>query len=165
MMFGVQSPLQCFLSNVGFMPPPVWVRVARSVIAALLLAVVASESAMAGTLATVRDAGAVRCGVTQNGRGLTEQDVTGKWSGMFVDYCRALAAAVFGDASRIIIRPISTRLRFEALSAGDIDVLITNATVTLTRDVNLGIEFPAVYYYDGQGFMVHKASNPSRLED
>jgi len=119
----------------------------------------------AGTLADVRDAGALRCGVIQNGRGLTEQDSSGNWHGFFVDFCRVIATAVLGDPDRVIIKPLSTRLRFEALRSHDIDVLVANTTITVTRSVELGVEFPAIYLYDGQGFMAHRDRSGPHLED
>jgi general L-amino acid transport system substrate-binding protein len=119
----------------------------------------------AGTLDSVKDTGAVSCGVIENGRGLTEQDASGHWHGFFVDYCRALAAAALGDAQRIIIKPLSTHLRFEALKLRDIDVLMANTTVTLSRNVSMAVDFPAVYYYDGQGFMAHKNVGGVRIDE
>jgi general L-amino acid transport system substrate-binding protein len=119
----------------------------------------------AGTLDSVRDTGAVSCGVIENGRGLTEQDVSGHWHGLFIDYCRAIAAAALGDAQRIIVKPLSTHLRFEALKLRDIDVLMANTTVTLSRNVSMAVDFPAIYYYDGQGFMAHKNVGGARFDE
>ena len=119
----------------------------------------------AGTLDSVREAGAISCGVIENGRGLTEQDASGRWHGFFIDYCRVLAAAALGDPQRIIVKPLSTHRRFEALQSGDIDVLMANTTVTPSRNVAMAIDFPAIYYYDGQGFMAHKNVGGARFEE
>jgi general L-amino acid transport system substrate-binding protein len=132
------------------------------VCASMLLAAPASR---AGTLDSVKDTGAVSCGVIENGRGLTEQDASGHWHGLFIDYCRALAAATLGDAQRIIVKPLSTHLRFEALKLRDIDVLMANTTITLSRNVSMAVDFPAVYYYDGQGFMAHKNVGGLRFDE
>jgi general L-amino acid transport system substrate-binding protein len=123
------------------------------------------RSCPAGTLDAVKDAGAVRCGVIENGRGLTEQDASGHWHGLFIDFCRALAAAVLGDPDRIIVKSLSTHLRFEALKSHDIDVLMANTTVTQSRNVSLNLDFPAIYYYDGQGFMAHKSVGGLRFDE
>jgi general L-amino acid transport system substrate-binding protein len=122
-------------------------------------------SCLAGTLDDVKDAGAVRCGVIENGRGLTEQDASGQWHGFFIDFCRALSAALFGEADRIIVKSLSTHLRFEALKSHDIDVLMANTTVTLSRNVSMNVDFPAIYYYDGQGFMAHKSLGGLRFDE
>lgn len=128
-------------------------------------ALMAPLASRAGTLQSVNDAGAVGCGVIENGQGLTEQDDSGRWHGLFIDYCRALAAATLGDADKTIVKPLSTHRRFEALRSRDIDVLMANTTVTLSRNVSMGVDFPAVYYYDGQGFMAHKNVGGSRFDE
>lgn len=124
-----------------------------------------AQASHAKTLDSVKDAGAISCGVIENGRGLTEQDASGQWHGLFIDYCHALAAAALGDPQRIIVKPLSTHMRFEALKLRDIDVLMANTTITLSRNVSMAVDFPAVYYYDGQGFMAHKNVGGLRFDD
>jgi general L-amino acid transport system substrate-binding protein len=115
-------------------------------------------TAKAGTLADVQKKGVVACGV--NGpTGLTGfgiPDDQGNWRGLDVDVCRAVAATVFGDATKVKFVPLGSKERFTALQSGEIDVLVRNSTWTFSRDTDLGLDFVAVDYYDGQGFMVRK---------
>ncbi|MBP2291299.1 amino acid ABC transporter substrate-binding protein [Azospirillum rugosum] len=120
------------------------------------LATGASSVAQAGVLDTVKQRGNVVCGVSGKVPGFSVPDAQGVWSGMDVDYCRAIAAAVFNDASKVTFRPVTTTERFTALQTGEIDVLARNTTWSFTRDANLGIEFVGANFYDGQGFMVSK---------
>jgi len=114
-------------------------------------------AALAGsTLDAVRARGFVQCGVSQGLPGFSSPDDRGQWSGLDVDYCRALAAAVLGDAGRLKFTPLSAKERLTALQSGEIDVLSRNTTWTLTRDSAQGLHFVGVIYYDGQGFMVRK---------
>jgi general L-amino acid transport system substrate-binding protein len=83
-------------------------------------------------------------------------DSQGKWGGLSVDVCRAVAAAIFGDAEKVKYVPLTSQQRFTALQSGEVDVLSNNTTVTLTRDTALGLDFTAITYYDGQGFLVNK---------
>jgi len=101
--------------------------------------------------------GALNCGVSQGNPGFSSSNEKNKWSGFDVDLCRAIAAAVLGDANKVKYFPTSAKDRFEILKSGDIDVLIRTTTYTLTRDVNLGIEFAGINFYDGQGFMTRKS--------
>jgi general L-amino acid transport system substrate-binding protein len=110
-----------------------------------------------GTLAAVKAKGHVQCGVSQGLPGFSNPDDQGNWSGLDVDFCRAMAAAIFGDASKVKFTPLSAKARFEALRSGEIDVLARNTTWTMQRDATLGLEFVGVNYYDGQGFMVRKS--------
>jgi general L-amino acid transport system substrate-binding protein len=117
-------------------------------------------SAQAGTLDDVKAKGFVQCGVNgSNLAGFGAQDSAGNWSGLDVDLCRAVAAAVFGDATKVKFTPLSAKDRFPALQSGEIDVLARNTTWSASRDSQLGFDFRAVNYYDGQGFMVTKALN------
>ncbi len=109
--------------------------------------------AQAGTLEDVMAKGAVTCGVSQGLPGFSNPDADGKWSGLDVDTCRAVAAAVFGDATKAEFKPLSAKTRFTSLTSGEIDVLTRNTTWTLSRDAHHG-DFIGVNYYDGQGFMV-----------
>jgi general L-amino acid transport system substrate-binding protein len=113
-------------------------------------------AAPAQTLKTVKDRGSLICGVSQGLPGFSNPDDKGNWTGFDVDFCRAIAAAVLNDASKVKFTPLSAKDRFEPLKTGEIDVLSRNTTWTLSRDVSYG-NFTAVTYYDGQGFMVRKA--------
>lgn len=123
----------------------------------LCTAVMLSLPAQAGkTLDTIKSRGQLVCGVNVALAGFSSADSEGKWSGMDVDYCKALAAAVLGDASKVKYVPSNAQQRFTALQSGEIDILSRNTTWTLTRDASLGANFVGTIYYDGQGFMVKK---------
>jgi len=125
--------------------------------AAGLAALFISTGAMAGKdLDTVKARGALICGIGQGTAGFMLQDSQGKWVGLDVDVCRAVAAAIFGDSEKVKYVPLSSQQRFTALQSGEVDILSNNTTITLTRDTALGLDFTAVNYYDGQGFMVNK---------
>src|SRR5215216_495865 len=125
--------------------------------AAGLAAITASGTAMAGKdLDAIRARGAINCGVGIGTAGFMLADSQGKWRGLSVDVCRAVAAAVFGDAEKVKYVPLTSQQRFTALQSGEVDLLSNNTTITLTRDTALGLDFTAVTYYDGQGFMVPK---------
>ncbi|MEH6546133.1 MAG: amino acid ABC transporter substrate-binding protein [Sneathiella sp.] len=129
---------------------------------AIFIAVAASATllataATAGTLDDVKAKGFIQCGVTTGLAGFAAPDNDGKWQGFDVDFCRSMAAAIFGDADKVKYTPTTAKERFTALQSGEIDVLARNTTWTFSRDVNLGFEFVGVNYYDGQGFMVKKA--------
>ena len=133
-------------------------------ISALLLAgvaatvMVASQEARAGaTLDNVKSKGFVQCGVNVSGLpGFAEVDANNNWKGMDIDLCRAVAAALFGDATKVKYTPLNAKERFTALQSGEIDVLSRNTTWTSSRDSALGLNFAGVNYYDGQGFMAKK---------
>ncbi|WP_286237755.1 amino acid ABC transporter substrate-binding protein [Neptuniibacter halophilus] len=110
----------------------------------------------AATLEDVQARGSVSCGVSTGLAGFSQKDENGQWSGLDVDVCRAVAAAVFGDASKVQYKPLTAKERFTALQSGEIDILSRNTTWTHTRDTSLGLNFAGVNYYDGQGFMVSK---------
>ncbi len=125
--------------------------------AAALAAVLTSTGAMAGKdLDAVKARGALICGVGTGTAGFMLADSQGKWVGLDVDVCRAVSAAIFGDAEKTKYVPLSAQQRFTALQSGEVDILSNNTTMTLTRDTALGLDFTAVTYYDGQGFMVNK---------
>ena len=111
----------------------------------------------ADTLEDVRAKGFVQCGVTGGVAGFSAPDANNNWTGLEVDYCRAMAAAIFNDPDAVRYTPLTSTERFAALSSGEIDVLSRTTTWTMTRDTTLGINFSGVMYYDGQGFMVRKA--------
>lgn len=118
---------------------------------------VANAATNAGsTLGNVQAAGVLKCGVSTGLPGFSNADSSGQWTGIDVDVCRAIAAAVFGDASKVKYIPLNAKERFTALQSGEIDVLSRNTTWTLTRDASLGLNFAGTTYYDGQGFLVNK---------
>ena len=127
------------------------------VVTLALAAGLTAQAASAQTLKTVKDRGQLSCGVSQGLPGFSTPDDKGNWTGIDVDICRAIAAAIFNDASKIKFVPLSAKDRFTALQSGEIDVLSRNTTWTLSRDTSLGANFTGVTYYDGQGFMVKKA--------
>ena len=119
--------------------------------------VLAAPPVLAGkTLATIKQRGQLMCGVNVGLAGFAAIDSQGKWNGFDVDVCRAIAAAVLGDADKVKWVPLNAQQRFTALQSGEIDILSRNTTWTLTRDASLGLHFIGVTYYDGQGFMVPK---------
>ncbi|HEY4068046.1 MAG TPA: transporter substrate-binding domain-containing protein, partial [Burkholderiaceae bacterium] len=119
-----------------------------------------ATSAHAGkTLDAVKARGQVVCGVNTTAPGFSAADSQGKWTGLDVDFCRAVAAATLGDANKVKYVPLNSQQRFASLQAGEIDVLSRNSTWTLTRDASLGVVFAGINYYDGQGFMVSKKLN------
>ena len=120
-------------------------------------AALSAQAASAQTLKTVKDRGQLSCGVSQGLPGFSTPDDKGNWTGLDVDICRAIAAAIFNDATKIKFVPLSAKDRFTALQSGEIDVLSRNTTWTLSRDTSLGANFTGVTYYDGQGFLVKKS--------
>ena len=110
------------------------------------------------TLKNTQKKGFVRCGVSQGLPGFSNADASGNWTGIDVDVCRAVAAAVLGDANKVKFTPLSAKERFTALTSGEIDILSRNTTWTLSRDADIGLTFVGVNFYDGQGFMVRKSS-------
>jgi general L-amino acid transport system substrate-binding protein len=117
------------------------------------------------TLDGVRRKGFVQCGVTTGVAGFSAPDGEGVWRGIDVDVCRAIAAAVLGDATKVRYSPLASAHRFTALQTGEIDVLSRITTFNFQRDVQLGIEFPAINWYDGTGFIVRKALNLTSVRD
>ncbi len=122
-------------------------------VAAILLAG-ATTVVQAATLDDVRKRGSLNCGVSQGLLGFSDRDDKGVWSGFDVDFCKAVAAAVIGDASKVTYVPLSATDRFDALRAGKIDVLSRNSTWTLEREATMGLLFGGINYHDGQGFLV-----------
>ncbi|MDC1258111.1 amino acid ABC transporter substrate-binding protein [Pelagibacteraceae bacterium] len=117
------------------------------------------------TLKNTQSKGFVRCGVSQGLPGFSNADAAGNWTGVDVDVCRAVAAAVLGDASKVKYTPLSAKERFTALTSGEIDILSRNTTWTLSRDADIGLTFVGVNFYDGQGFMVRKDSGINSVDD
>jgi general L-amino acid transport system substrate-binding protein len=123
-------------------------------------ATIAASPAWAGkTLEGIKSRGQVVCGVHTGLAGFSAADSSGKWSGLDVDVCRAVAAAVLSDPEKVKYVPLTAQQRFTALQSGEIDLLSRNTTLTLTRDASLGLLGTVVTYYDGQGFIVTKKSN------
>ena len=118
---------------------------------------VAAQGASAQTLKTVKDRGMLNCGANGTLAGFGLPDAQGNWTGLDVDFCRAVAAAVLGDAKKVKFVPLTAKDRFTALQSGEVDVLARNTTWTSSRDTSLGLNFTGVNYYDGQGFMVRKS--------
>ena len=126
-------------------------------IATTLAGTLITGSVQAATLDDVKSRGYVQCGVTSGLPGFSQPDKNGDWTGIDVDTCRAVAAAVLGSGEKARFTPLTAKERFTALQSGEIDVLSRNATWTLTRDASLGVNFTGTNYYDGQGFLVNKA--------
>ncbi|MBB4064944.1 amino acid ABC transporter substrate-binding protein [Gellertiella hungarica] len=116
-----------------------------------------ASAASADTLDNVKQKGFVQCGVNNGLAGFGSQDSAGNWAGLDVDFCKAVAAAVFGDATKVKYTPLSAKDRFPALQSGEVDLLARNTTWTISRDTQLGFNFRPINYYDGQGFMVKKS--------
>jgi general L-amino acid transport system substrate-binding protein len=121
---------------------------------AAALALGTASVASANTLQTTLDRGAVQCGVSDGLPGFSAPDDQGDWQGLDVDVCRAVAAAVFGDADAVRYISLNAVERFTALQSGEVDMLSRNTTWTTTRDTTLGLNFTGVTFYDGQGFLV-----------
>jgi general L-amino acid transport system substrate-binding protein len=125
----------------------------------------AQDGTQAQTLAAVKARDNLVCGVSQGIVGFSAQGQNSQWSGLDVDFCRALAAAIFSDDRKVKFVPLSANDRFNALQSGNIDVLSRNSTWTMSREVDLNLQFAAVTYYDGQGFMTPRARNISSALD
>jgi general L-amino acid transport system substrate-binding protein len=121
---------------------------------AVLVGVLTTTAWAQTTLQKVQDRGKLVCGVNASLAGFAAMGTDGKWQGFDVDYCRALAAAIFNDANKVEFLPLTAQARFTALQSGEIDVLSRNTTWTLSRDVSLGLNFGPTLFYDGQGIMV-----------
>jgi general L-amino acid transport system substrate-binding protein len=134
-------------------------RAAPLVAAALAATLPAAAQPAADTLGAIRSRGSLICSSAPSTVGFSLPDSQGVWRGIDVDYCRAVAAAVLGDASKIRVVPSSTQQRFTMLQSGEIDMLVRSTTWTLAREASLGLVFAGVNFYDGQGFMVKKSLN------
>jgi general L-amino acid transport system substrate-binding protein len=131
------------------------------------VALVGAPALAAGgkTLGEVKQRGHLLCGVSDGLPGFSAVDNQGTWSGLDVDFCRAIASAIFNDPNAVRYSQLNAKERFTALQARNVDLLSRNTTWTMDRDVSLGLEFIAVIYYDGQGFIVRKADNITKAED
>lgn len=121
-----------------------------------LLAGMSTAASADATLDKVKGAGKLICGVNTGLAGFAAPNDKGEWAGLDIDLCRAVAAAVLGDATKVEYKPLNAEQRFTALQSGEVDMLSRNSTWTLSRDSQLGLDFVAVNYYDGQGFMIRK---------
>jgi general L-amino acid transport system substrate-binding protein len=128
--------------------------------AALTAAFAAVPAAHADTLSDIKAKGFVQCGVNTGLAGFSAPNDQGEWTGLDADFCRAVAAAVFGDGTKVKFTGLSAKDRFTALQSGEIDLLSRNTTWTINRDTALGLNFAGVTYYDGQGFMVNSKKLP-----
>jgi general L-amino acid transport system substrate-binding protein len=128
-------------------------------LSAAVLVGIAATAAAGPTVEAIRKNGVLACGVSTGVFGWSLADKEGKWAGFDVDMCRAIAAAVLGDANKVKYQPLSAQQRFTALATGEVDVLSSRATWTLIRDASLGLNFLPIAFYDGQGFMVPKKLN------
>ena len=133
---------------------------------ALALAVTSPSAAVAGpTLDAVRARGHIECGVHLGLPGFSYADDKGNWTGLDVDVCRALAAAIFGDAAKVKYTPTSTQQRFAILASGQVDLLSRNTTYTFSRDASLGIDYVGINFYEGQTFIVRKSAGIKSVKD
>jgi general L-amino acid transport system substrate-binding protein len=129
---------------------------------ASLFATAASAQA---TLNSVKQKGFLTCGSNTGLAGFGVPDAQGNWTGLDVEFCRAIAAAIFDDPTKVRFIPLAAKDRFTALQSGEVDVLSRNSTVTMSRETQLGLDFPAINYYDGQGFMVRKKLGVSSAKE
>lgn len=117
------------------------------------------------TLEAIKHRGQLVCGVSEGIAGFSSRSQSGEWAGFDVDFCRALSAAIFDDPNKIKFVPLSANNRFDALQSGEIDILSRNSTWTMSRETELKLVFPAVTYYDGQGFMLRRSMNVASALD
>ena len=141
----------------------------KRMIATIAIGLAASLSATAAsaqaTLNNVKQKGFLTCGSNTGLAGFGVPDAQGNWTGLDVDLCRAIAAAIFNDPTKVRFIPLSAKDRFTALQSGEVDVLVRNTTWTMSRDTQLGLDFTGVNYYDGQGFMVRKKLGVSSAKE
>ena len=129
-------------------------KIILSAVAGAAALTLGAHAASAQTLEAVQQKGYIQCGVSTGLAGFSNTDDAGEWTGLDVDFCRAMAAAIFDDPAAVRFSPLSAVERFTALQSGEIDVLSRNTTWTMSRDTALGLNFVGVTFYDGQGFMV-----------
>ena len=132
-----------------------------TVLFSLALTFASADAANAATLDDIKARGSILCGVSGGLAGFAQPDDKGNWTGIDVDFCRALAAAVFNDPTKVKFLPLTAKDRFTALQSREVDLLSRNTTWTSSRDTQLGFNFAGVVYYDAQGFLVRKAAKVS----
>ena len=137
----------------------------RWFLAAALAVACATGASAQQTLATVKARGQLVCGVSQGFAGFSAPDSRGEFRGLDVDYCKAVAAAVLGDAGKVRFVPLTAQARFTALQTGEIDVLFRNSTQTFLRDTSLGLNQGPVNFHDGQGFAVRRDAGVNRVQE
>jgi len=125
----------------------------------------ATGASAQATLNSVKQKGFLTCGSNTGLAGFGLPDAQGNWTGLDVDLCRAIAAAIFDDPTKVRYIPLAAKDRFTALQSGEVDVLSRNSTATMSRDTQLGLDFPVINYFDGQGFMVRKKLNVSSAKE
>jgi general L-amino acid transport system substrate-binding protein len=141
-------------------------KVITSAALGVLIASLAAMGASAqGTLNSVKQKGFLTCGSNGGFPGFGARDAQGNWTGLDVDFCRAIAAAIFDDPTKAHFIQLAAKDRFTALQSGEVDVLARNATATMSRETQLGLDFPAINYFDGQSFMVRKKLGISSARD
>ena len=142
----------------------------KRLIASVALGLAAASLAASGasaqaTLNSVKQKGFLTCGAGTGLAGFSAPDAQGNWTGLDVDLCRAIAAAIFNDPTKVRFIPLSAKDRFTALQSGEVDALVRNTTWTMSRDTQLGLDFTGINYYDGQGFMVRKKLGVSSAKE
>ena len=137
----------------------------RNLLAALAAGLMLAGTAAAGTLDDVKKRGNLECGVHLGLPGFSYADDKGVWTGIDVDLCRAVAAAIFGDATKVKYTPTSVQQRWAVLTSGQVDMLSRNSTITFSRDASLGIDFVGINFYEGQTFVVRKKANVKLVKD
>ena len=137
----------------------------RNLLAALAAGLMLAGTATAGTLDDVKKRGNLECGVHLGLPGFSYADDKGVWTGIDVDLCRAVAAAIFGDATKVKYTPTSVQQRWAVLTSGQVDMLSRNSTITFSRDASLGIDFVGINFYEGQTFVVRKKANVKLVKD
>lgn len=173
-IFGLLVALSLVLTACAQQPTPTPQKVVETMVVTVEVPVTAAPatpapppapSGFGETLKAIKARGKLVCGVNGQLPGFSFVDPQGNWSGFDADFCRVLAAAIFGDATKVEFRPLTTQERFTALQTGEVDVLIRNTTWTLVRDTDLGLNFTVTTFYDGQGIMVRKDKGFTKLED
>jgi general L-amino acid transport system substrate-binding protein len=140
-----------------------WLRAALAVIGLAMPAVAEAQGVAAGpTLSAVRARGALICGSNTGSAGFGAPDSQGNYRGFDPDICRAVAAAVFGDATKIRFTPLTSQTRIPALQSGEVDIVARTFTWTMSREVGAGLQFGPTVFFDGQGFIVHRSANLQR---
>jgi general L-amino acid transport system substrate-binding protein len=131
----------------------------------LAASLAASAASAQATLNTIKQRGTLLCGSNPGLAGFGVPDAQGNWTGLDVEFCRAISSAIFNDPNKVRFIPLSAKDRFTALQSGEVDVLVRNSTATMSRDTSLGLDFPVINYFDGQGFMVRKSLNVSSAKE
>lgn len=149
----------------GSMPiiPEIFAMLKKAVLLLAAVLILPATVAQAGTLDQVKKRGFLMCGSNPGRAGFGLQDANGRWAGLDIDFCRALAAAVFNDVGKVKFIPLSAKDRLAALQSGAVDVLANNTTWTLSRETAQGLLFAGINYFDGQRFMAHKNLNAASV--